>query len=279
MKCSRFAVLCIAVALLAADTVPQSDRFVRKEAGQSRRDNGLKMLVVWCPPGRVVPDGESQGIEVSAGFWMGRHEVKQVEWQKIMGSEPWIGMPRVVTGDNVVATYVSCNDAVEFCRKLTTLERDAGRLPEGWEYVLPSEAQWEYACRAGSTTIFSFGDDEAMLGEYAWFSRGRQSTQPGYARTKGESPLCIGQKKPNAWKLYDMHGNVWEWCRDGYVDPQPRGRDPETAANDVGHVIRGGSWWNAALECRTERRDRQRADHRDYSLGFRVALVRSSPSK
>ncbi len=276
MKSRHAAAFFAVISLVAAGAAPEADKLIGKEAGQSRRDNGLKMVVVWCPPGRVVPDGESQGLEMSAGFWIGRHEVTQREFYEIMGTAPWLDMPRVVTDDdNIAATHICWNDAREFCRKLTETDRRAARLPATWEYTLPTEELWEYACGAGSTTLFCFGDDDKVLGEYAWFSPRRQSTLPGYVRRFGEYPLSIGQKKPNAWKIYDMHGNVWEWCRDGYADVQPRGRDPESPANDVGHVIRGGSWWNGAMECRSARRDRQAPDHTDFTLGFRVALVRT----
>src|SRR5437762_9291015 len=96
--------------------------------------------------------------------------------------------------------------SVEFCRKFTQDERDAGRLPETWEYTLPTEAQWERACRAGSESRYCFGDDPAKLGDYAWIRGNASEAGERYAHR-------VGRKKPNNWGLHDMHGNVWEWCR------------------------------------------------------------------
>jgi formylglycine-generating enzyme required for sulfatase activity len=103
-------------------------------------------------------------------------------------------------------------------------------LPNGWEYRLPTEAQWEYACRAGTTTTYCFGDDPKQLGDYAWYKDNAE------ARTH-----AVGQKKANAWGLHDMHGNVWEWCRDAYQGKLPGGEDPEVRAGSY-RVFRGGSW-------------------------------------
>jgi formylglycine-generating enzyme required for sulfatase activity len=155
------------------------------------------------------------------------------------------------------------DEAIKFCRKLSALpeERKAGRV-----YRLPTEAEWEYACRAGATTRYSFGDDEKLFGEYGWFDgNSNQQTHP------------VGQKKPNAWGLYDMHGNVWEWCSDWSGDyPDGEVTNPQGPSSGSHRVYRGGSWSFAARDCRpADRPPWGFPSDRGYDLGFRLAL---SPS-
>src|SRR5262249_22749315 len=142
-----------------------------------------------------------------------------------------------------------------FCKKLTNQEQDAGRLPKTWQYSLPSEAQWEYACRAGTKTKFSFGDDVSQLSQYAWFSADR-------GKTWAECAYQVGLKRPNAWVLCDMHGNVWEWSSDLYGSKLPGGKDPvgSTTPPPPGgplvrnRVIRGGSWIEPPAGCTSSNR-------------------------
>ena len=154
------------------------------------------------------------------------------------------------------------HDAVEFCRKLSKrpAEKAAGRV-----YRLPTEAQWEYACRAGTTTNYSFGDDGSDLGDYAWYrENSNSSTHP------------VGGKQPNAWGLYDMHGNVWEWCSDWYGDyPDRAVTDPTGTRTGSSRVRRGGSWNYDAEVCRSANRRKYNQLNRFSSNGFRVCL---SPS-
>ena len=156
---------------------------------------------------------------------------------------------------------VSWTDAVEFCRKLSAMpaEKTAGHV-----YRLPTEAEWEYACRSGTTTAYGFGDDASRLGDYGWFDgNSDSSTHP------------VGEKKPNAWGLYDMHGNVWEWCQDWYGDyPSGSATDPTGATSGSYRVIRGGSWSNDARYCRSAYRSWRTPEARYNNLGFRV--LRSS---
>jgi formylglycine-generating enzyme required for sulfatase activity len=149
---------------------------------------------------------------------------------------------------------VSWNDAVEFCRRLSA--RD------GKTYRLPTEAEWESACRAGTTTAYYTGDGEAALGEAGWYAgNSREKTHP------------VAQKKPNAWGLYDMHGNVWQWCSDWYGDyPQADATDPTGAAQGSSRVVRGGSWNNLTQSCRAAHRSNDAPDDRRHSIGFRVCL-------
>ena len=154
---------------------------------------------------------------------------------------------------------------MSFCQKLTEKERRAGRLPRDWEYTLPTEAQWEYGCRAGTRTRYSFGDDADELGRYAWFRHNR--------RVEEEHAHEVGKKLPNGWKLHDLHGNVWEWCRDWYTEKLPGGNNPEVTSKATFRVYRGGSWRLSAGLCRSAFRRGRAPGRRSVSLGFRVAAV------
>jgi len=153
---------------------------------------------------------------------------------------------------------VKWDDAVEFCEKLSE--------KEGVEYRLPTEAEWEYACRAGTTTMYSFGDDESQLDEYAWYRDNVFRADETYAH-------IVGQKKPNPWGLFDMHGNVSEWCQDWYAK-YPSGDVTDPARPDSLRVLRGGSWSFYARLCRSAFRVWLSPSSRHINLGFRV--LRSS---
>jgi formylglycine-generating enzyme required for sulfatase activity len=257
---------------------PAPDSMQGKEAGEVRDDNGLKMKMVWCPPGtftmgwitgaagRVNGDNRVE-VTLTRGFWLGRTEVTQAQWESVMKSRPWQGRDFTREGAENPAAYVDWNDAADFCRKFTELERQGVRLSADWEYVLPTSAQWERACRAGTTTMFSFGDDESKLGEYAWFSENTIS--------EGQWAREVGQKKPNGWGIFDMHGNVWEWCRDFAHGNPPGGRDPGLFNDDKTkeRVFRGGSYLSGAEMCRSTHHYSGRPSYRHSDVGFRVALV------
>jgi formylglycine-generating enzyme required for sulfatase activity len=142
------------------------------------------------------------------------------------------------------------------------------RLPRGFRYRLPTEAEWEFACRAGTATRFHFGEDDGELGDYAW-----------YSGNSGSRIHAVGEKKPNAWGFYDLHGNVWEWCRDWYGGPLPGGSvtDPKGPVFGINRVFRGGSWGIAASRCRAAYRVWNKPGDREYTLGFRVALAAAQP--
>ena len=162
------------------------------------------------PPGETYrDDNEAQHrVNLTQGFWLGKHEVTQDQWKKVMGSNP-----SRFNGATLPVEQVSWNDAMKFCEKLSQIEKAAGRLPEGWVYTLPTEAQWEYGCRAGTTTAYSFGD--TITKEQANF---------GYSVGKTTS---VGTYPANPWGFHDLHGNVWEWCRDWYWDyPSSSASDP-----------------------------------------------------
>ena len=187
---------------------------------------------------------------------MGVHEVTQAQYEKVMGVNP----SEFKGTANPVET-VNWDDAVEFCRKLSELpaEKAAGNV-----YRLPTEAEWEYACRAGTTTKYSFGDNAWDSGDYHWSSyNADDKTHP------------VGGKKPNAWGLYDMHGNVSEWCQDWYCDyPSGTVTDPTGFALGLDRVRRGGSWGSPTAQL-SAYRDRQLPSYRSNYGGFRVCL---SPS-
>jgi len=199
-------------------------------------------------------------VKLTKSFHLGRTEVTQVQWKAVMGTTPWKGKQSVKEGDDYPATFVNWDDAVEFCRKLSE--------KEGVEYRLPTEAEWEYACRAGTTTVYSFGDDESQLAEYAWYENNARWAGEEYAH-------IVGQKKPNPWGLYDMPGNVSEWCQDWYGEyPSGDVTDPVGPASGSLRVLRGGSWDDFARSCRSTHRNRYAPSGRISFLGFRV--LRSS---
>lgn len=230
-------------------------------ADRDRLISDLGLRLIWIEPGSFAMGSANGGnnnerpvtqVTISQGFWLGQTEVTQAQWSAVMGSNS----STYKSADRPVET-VSWNEAMEFCRKLTARERAAGRLPDGFAYTLPTEAQWEYACRAGTT-----GDYASDLDAMAWYdSNSEGKTQP------------VGTKQANAWDLHDMHGNVWEWCADWYSNyPGGNVTDPKGAASGSGRVSRGGSWFLEAGDCRSACRDFVEPGYRDFFLGFRLAL-------
>jgi len=205
-------------------------------------------------------DNETQHrVTLTEDFYLGTTEVTQGQWESVMGTTPWT----VQEGINNAATHVSWDDAIEFCKKLSARERKV--------YRLPTEAECEYACRAGTITAYSFGDDAAQLSEYGWWGgfSGGNSQSERYAHE-------VGLKRANAFGLYDMHGNVWEWCSDWYGDyPAGSATDPLGATNGASRVYRGGSWTYDAASCRSANREMGEPTTLTDYHGLRVAL---SPS-
>jgi formylglycine-generating enzyme required for sulfatase activity len=202
---------------------------------------------------------------ITRGFWMGRYEVTQGEYNAVMGRNPaYFG------GDtNRPVEYVSWLDATKYCAKLTERERTAGRLRPGYIYRLPTEAEWEYACRAGTTTRFSYGDDPgySQLGNYAWYGSNSASTTH-----------VVGLKQPNAWGLYDMHGNVWEWCSDWYrIYPGGSVTNPKGPTTGLGRVFRGGGWGEGGERCRSAYRGYSAPGNGGDGIGFRAVLALGQP--
>ena len=245
--------------------VTSRDSFGGKSAGEG------KVLVPgmtfrWCPAGdfKMGEDSSAVKVTISSGFWLGETEVTQGQWQSLMTTSPWKDKEYVKEGSKFPATYISHDDAVAYCEKVTEQERKAGRLPVGWKYTLPTEAQWEYACRSGTGTKFSFGDNETSLDDYGWFEGNADKKNEEYAHE-------AGLKKSNVWGLMDMHGNVWERCADWYGDKLPGGHDPIVLSEGSNRVCRGGGWGSAASRCRSAERSGHEPDDRHSFLGFRVA--------
>ena len=214
---------------------------------------------------QVQVDDENQvQVRITKPFRMGRTVITQAQWRAVMGTEPWRhgGLEKNQCGDDFPAVYVSWHDAVLFCETLTGLERETGRLTASQSYRLPTEAEWEYACRAGTTTAYSFGDDPEQLGEYGWFY--------GNSRSRLHA---VAQKKPNPWGLFDMHGNVWEWCADWFDATLAGGDDPVGPAAGSGRVGRGGRWSPDASRCRSAFRYSRDPWDRLASSAFRVVVL------
>ena len=211
--------------------------------------NGVEFAFRWCPPGTFMmgssiwerdrhTDETQHQVTLTKGFWMMETEVTQKQWNAIMGTNP-----SEFKGDNLPVEQVSWDDCQEFCRKCAQL---------GLPVQLPTEAQWEYACRAGSTGAYS--------GDQGWYDTSK--THP------------VGTKMPNAWGLYDMYGNVWEWCADWYyVYPSESVTDPAGPMNGSNRVYRGGSWFGYSSCCRSAYRAYELPDARLNNLGFRGIKV------
>ncbi len=283
-----------------------------KKAGQERDDNGLRLALVWCPAGKFTmgspkkEKGRSEfedqtSVELSDGFWTGKYEVTQKQYEQVMGSNPSAftagGRQNARVASEATEQFpvdsVSYDDAFGFCRKLTDQERQNGQLPANWEFSLPTEAQWEYACRAGSKTPFAYGGSlngrdancdglspygpNAKKAPYASPTDDPAVGGPGHRATKGaylNRTAKVGSYSPNAWGLYDMHGNVFEWCRDWFEKKLPGGRDPEVSAGAKNRVIRGGTYNSEAVGCRSAARNGYAPETRFDLNGFRVVLVR-----
>jgi len=196
-------------------------------------------------------------ITISKAFYIQTTEVTQGQWTAVMGTEPWKGRASVKEGPNYAATYVSWDDAVAYCKKLSEIEDKT--------YRLPTEAEWEYACRAGTQTAWSFGNDEKELGDYAWSRENASNAGERYAHQ-------VGLKKSNAFGLYDMHGNVFEWCHDYYEEDyqQSPTNDPRGPASGSSRVLRSGAWDNTPAATRSALRPSFVAADRSNNYGFRL---------
>ncbi len=232
-------------------------------AGKPITIPGLNLELLPIPAGSFAmgsTNGEADEkpvtqVQLTQPFWLGKTEVTQGQWERVMGSNPSAFKK---AGANAPVEQVFYEDALAFCQKVTASERAAGRLPEGYAYTLPTEAQWEYACRAGTT-----GDYAGNLALLGW-----------YSDNSGSTTHAVGQKQANAWGLYDLHGNVCEWCRDWFGNyPGGTVTDPTGAASGTDRVLRGGCWFLTARNCRSASRFRFEPGLRYRDLGFRLALA------
>jgi formylglycine-generating enzyme required for sulfatase activity len=218
-------------------------KFVQIEAGE---------FFMGCSSGKsgLYDEETRHKVKLTKGFLIAATTITQKQWQAVMGTNP-----SRYKFDGHPVEQVSWEDAAEFCRNLS--------LKEGRHYRLPTEAEWEYACRAGTKTVYSFGDDPKELGEYAWFTY----------NTSFSGTRPVGQKKPNAWGLHDMHGNVYEWCADWHDDyPQAEVTNPTGPDEGKGRIIRGGNWSDFAESCTSAHRNGDDPGSRKDFIGFRVCL-------
>jgi len=230
-------------------------------AGEVREFGGIEMA--WCPPGTFTmgsPPDESGRLEdeaqvrttLSRGFWLAKTETTQEDWERSMGTNP-----SYYKGDRSPVERISWDEANAYVAKLNETQP----LPGGWKWALPTEAQWEYACRAGTTTVFhtgsALGEEEAKI------------KAPGGTA----SQVQVGSHEPNAWGLHDMHGNVREWCADWHSPTLSGGIDPVGPESGTIRVRRGGSWNHEPAACRSAVRHKGPPDDRNSDLGVRPAIV------
>jgi formylglycine-generating enzyme len=271
---------------------------------------GVSLSLAWISAGtftmgsppseslRASDEGPQTRVTLSHGFWLGETPVTIAQWRAVMGVGVRGQLSRVLHDDtrydfagvqqtvrdymhfslaaspdqylsyesgDLPMYFVSWNDAMEFCQRLTAREHAAGRLPLRYEYTLPTEAQWEYAARAGTTQATY----APVLDEIAWYDA---NSAEGYRGKAG--PHSVAQKRPNAWGLYDMSGNIWQWCRDWYAAYAGEGvSDPTGPATGSQRVNRGGSFGSAARDERSANRARNPPAEASAFRGFRLALV------
>ena len=225
----------------------------------------MKVEFLWIEPGtfnmgsplyeegRDDDEGPVHEVTISQGFYLGKYEMTQQQWYAVMGVRPWEGEDNVQSGDRNPGVYISWEDVQEFIGKLNGYEGET-------VYRLPTEAEWEYACRAGTDTRWSFGDDENKLGKYQWHTMNGE-----------EFAHSVGTKLPNSWGLYDMHGNVYEWCQDWHGDYSSSAQtDPIGPSTGSVRVLRGGLYPHYVQPARSANRHSDLPGFRHYYVGFRL---------
>jgi formylglycine-generating enzyme required for sulfatase activity len=255
-------------------TVNACGEILQRQPGHAREyvedlGNGVTLDMVSIPGGtfrmgtseRGYPDERPQHAVTIAPFWMGKFPVTQQQWASVMGTKP-----SYFKGSQLPVERVSWDEAKEFCQRLAD--------KTGHTYRLPSEAEWEYACRAGTTTSFHFG--ETLLPLCANYQAGFRYASELVGRDRSKT-TPVGSFPPNAFGLYDLHGNVWEWCADlwhkNYKGAPADGRAWEEGGKTAERVIRGGSWRLYPRFCRSANRDRRDPAARSYDLGVRIVMV------
>jgi formylglycine-generating enzyme required for sulfatase activity len=261
--------------------------FTGSKAGDQCEVAGIKLC--WCPAGQFTmgspgneierrPDEDQVQVTLSKGFWTGKYEVTQGQWKRIVGKLPGELTAAGGEGDDLPVYNVNYAEAEGFCHKLTDRARASGELPMDWQFRLPTEAQWEYACRAGTTTATSFGDK--LSSKQANFQG-----KPYNGAERGPSlkrAAKVGSYPANPWGLHDMHGNVVEWCRDWYYAKLPGGKDPDLSSvrgtrnrdGSYPRSRRGRAWTDDGWASRSAFRQRFEPERRYDHIGFRVVAVR-----
>ncbi|MES4792485.1 MAG: formylglycine-generating enzyme family protein [Chloroflexota bacterium] len=265
----------------------RSDRFDGRRAGQERTIAGIRFC--WCPPGGFLmgsppeeperrPGEDQVEVTLTRGFWMDKYEVTQRPWKRTVGE-----LPAPLTagaGDDFPVYSVNFAEAEEFCRKLTELAHRSRQLPPDWEFWLPTEAQWEYACRAGTTSATPFGNQLSNR-EASFQGKPYNGAEEGPSLKRTAK---VGSYPANPWGLHDMLGNVYEWCRDWYHARLPGGVEPDlhdakaTAERNrdgtYSRVRRGGCWADEGWPCRSAFRLRFEPERRADHIGFRIVAAR-----
>ena len=266
-----------------------------KKADEPKKDakeitNSIGMKLVWIPAGKFTmgspkdekyryQDEQQCEVEITKSFYMGVYTVTQAENQHIMGTNPSAHSANGYLKEEVAkldasrfpVEMVSWHQAVEFCDKLSKLPKEKAA---GYVYRLPTEAEWEYACRAGTTTPFHFGKSLSSTQANIGSSYPDANTDKGPARGR---PKNVGSYEPNAFGLYDMHGNVWQWCQDWYVKEYPGGKDPVVTIEPAHYekVVRGGYCSGNGAQCRSARRFQCQPMNQFPTIGFRVVAVQA----
>jgi formylglycine-generating enzyme required for sulfatase activity len=254
----------------------------------------LDMEMVWINPGSFLmgspkavidsineaertifysSEGPQHVVTITRGFYLGKYVVTQSQFETVMGTHPWVTRSKIPLDPDYPAVTVSWHDAQEFVHTLNTAAGDS-------LYRMPTEAEWEYACRAGTSTLWSFGNDESLMYEYGWYRKNTAGAGEYFAHK-------VGLNKPNPWGLHDMHGNVSEWVQDkssgdiflpseegdSYYAESPVA-DPQGPVAGKWHVVRGGGWADYARDTRSAARFEWPPDTRLHSVGFRVVKIR-----
>lgn len=275
--------------------VGQAQRYYRTVAVTiSGSTNPAPDLLVWISAGTFTmgsPTNEAERysekqhtVTLTTGFYMSKYLVRQGDYLLLVGSNPSFFVPSngYTLNTNLPVEEVSWIDATNYCAKLNEREQAAGRLPSGWAYRLPTESEWEYACRAGTTTAFYFGDTiywtNANFDTHYEYnaSVGSITNTAGLGYVGQTTP--VGSYAPNPWGLYDMCGNVWELCQD-WLGNYPTGSvtDPVGAISGSNRVMRGGTWWRHGVDCRSASRNRFAPEDRNSNIGFRLVLAPGQP--
>lgn len=230
-------------------------------------------------PGRR-PGEDQVEVVLTKGYWAGKYEVTQGDWKRVVGTLPGALTAELPEGDDYPVGNVNFAEAESFCKKLTVMAVASKELPEGWEFRLPTEAQWEYACRAGTKTATAFGD--TLSNRQANF-KGKPYNGAAAGAAPGKAAK-VGSYPANAWGIHDMHGNTFEWCRDWFHIKLPGGADPDLSSakatatrnrdGTVSRSRRGGAWGDDGMFCRTAFRVRFEPERRYDHIGFRVVAVR-----
>lgn len=247
----------------------------KRRAGQEWGPNSAGIVFCWCPPGELIPikvSASRQRAEpagspssIPDGFWISKYEVTQAQWIQVMKSEPWKKFGKRETQPLLPATHVSWSHAEQFCKTLTGNEAGRGNLKPDRTYRLPHGMDWEYACRAGTTTLFSFGDNLTELGEYAWIRS--NSNVSGF-----RFPHNVGLKRPNSWGLHDMYGNVSEWCVEEVATDGNKKEISPNLEKYSDRSTRGGNCIDYEQSCYSFNVNPKPAAHRDNFTGFRIVF-------